>query len=80
MPGPGEYRADRTEGIIRVEDLPQAKLVKRSRNFSRRPCPKCGHSCYRKRTFERTLHDVGDLASERPRNIHLSYSQHYCCK
>jgi len=26
MPGPGEYRADRTEGITRVEDLSQAKV------------------------------------------------------
>lgn len=80
MPGPGEYRADRTEGITRVEDLPQAKLVKRSRNFSRRPCPECGRRCYCNRTVERTLHDVGDLASERPRELHLTYSQHYCCK
>jgi len=80
MAGPGEYVADGTEGITRVEDLPKPKVVPRSRNFSRRPCPKCGHSCYRKRTFERTLHDVGDLVSGRPRNIHLTYSQHYCCK
>lgn len=79
MPGPGEYRADRTEGITRVEDLPKPRVVRRSRNFARRSCPKCGHSCYRKRTFERTLHDVGDLVYGRPRNIHLTYSQHYCC-
>ena len=80
MPGPGEYRADRTEGITRVEDLPKPRIVRRSRNFARRPCPKCGHSCYRKRTFDRTLHDVGDLVSERPRNIHVTYSQRYCCQ
>lgn len=80
MPGPGEYRADPTEGITRVEDLPKPRVVRRSRNFARRPCPECGHSCYRKRTFERTLHDVGDLVSGRPRNIRVTYSQHYCCK
>jgi hypothetical protein len=80
MAGPGEYVADGTEGITRVEDLPKPKVAARSRNFSRRPCPECGHSCYRKRTFERTLHDVGDLVSGRPRNIRLTYSQHYCCK
>ena len=80
MSGPGEYRADRTEGITRVEDLPQAKSIERSRNYLRRPCPQCGRSCYRNRTVERTLHDLGDLVSERPRDIHLSYSQHYCCK
>ena len=80
MPGPGEYVADRTEGITRVEDLPQAKSVGRSRNYARRRCPSCGRSCYRHRTGQRTLHDVGDLVSERPRDIHLIYSQHYCCK
>jgi transposase-like protein len=26
------------------------------------------------------LHDVGDLVRERPRELHLTYSQHYCCK
>jgi hypothetical protein len=80
MLGPGEYRADRTEGITRVEDLPKARIVHRRRNFSRRPCPKCGRSCYRDRTFERTLHDLGDLVQERPRDILVTYSQHYCCK
>jgi hypothetical protein len=28
----------------------------------------------------RVLHDVGDLVSGRPREIHLEYSQHYCPK
>jgi hypothetical protein len=80
MLGPGEYRADRSEGITRVEDLPGAKSIERSRNYLRRPCPQCGRSCYRNRTVERTLHDLGDLVSERPRDIHLTYSQHYCSK
>lgn len=80
MPGPGEYRADRTEGITRVEDLPKAKLVRRSRNSRRRLCPECGRSCYRHRVMERTLHDLGEMVSERPRNIQLAYSQHYCCQ
>jgi hypothetical protein len=77
---PGEYLADRTEGITRVEDLPKAKIVQRSRNRSRRPCPECERSCYRHRTMQRRLHDLGDLVSERPRDIHITYSQHYCCK
>lgn len=80
MLGPGEYVADRTEGITRVEDLPKAKVMQRSRNRSRRPCPKCGRSCYRHRTMQRTLHDLGDSLSERPRDIQVTYSQHYCCK
>ena len=45
MSGPGEYVADRTEGITRVEDLPKARVVLRNRNYSRRPLrwtPKTG--------------------------------------
>ena len=80
MSGPGEYRRDPTEGITCPEDLPKAKVVKQSRNFKHRQCPRCGRSCYRDKTFTRTLHDVGDLVSGRPRDIELTYSQHYCCK
>jgi len=78
MPGPGEYVPDVTEGITRVEDLPKAKVVKRSRNYRRRPCAKCGRSAYRLRTYVRTLHDLGDPATERPRDIKVTYSQHRC--
>lgn len=80
MPGPGEYTADCTEGITRVEDLPQAKCVRRSHNYRHRPCPWCGRSCYRHRSAQRKLHDLGDPVSERPRDTCLTYSQHYCCK
>ena len=80
MSGPGEYVADRTEGITRVKDLPKAKVVQRSRNFSRRACPQCNRMCYRHDARKRTLHDVGDPVSERPRKLHLTYSQHYCCQ
>jgi hypothetical protein len=80
MSGPGEYVADRTEGISCVVDLPKPKVARRSRNYSRRPCRQCGRSCFRKRTVERTLHDLGDPVVERPRDLHLTYSQHYCCK
>jgi hypothetical protein len=80
MPGVGEYRPDASEGITRVEDLPRPKVVRQSRKFKRRLCPVCGHSSYCDRTIDRTLHDVGDLISGRPREIHLSYSRHYCTK
>jgi hypothetical protein len=76
--GPGEYRPDPTEGIQRVEDLPRPKFVEQSRNYRQWPCPHCGRSAYRNRTFQRRLHDVGDLVSGRPREIVLTYSQHYC--
>ena len=78
MSGPGEYLPDPTEGITKPEDLPQAKIVPRSRNFRHRPCPHCGQRCGRDRVFTRVLHDVGDLVSARPRDIHLVYSQHHC--
>ena len=62
MPGfPNEYRPDPTEGITRVEDLPKPNISCRSRNFRRRPCPRCGHSSYRDRGFRRPLsHDFSD--------------------
>ena len=80
MTGPGEYVSDSTEGITRVEDLPKAKVIKRSRNYKRRPCRRCGKSAYRHRVVTRTLHDVGDPVSERPRDIQVTYSQHYCSR
>lgn len=72
MSGPGEYRPDPTEGITRPADLPKPKVVKQSRNFPQRPCPRCGQSGYRAKTLTRTLHDVGDLVSGRPRDIELT--------
>jgi transposase len=78
MSGPGQYLPDPTEGIINPEDLPQAKIVWRSRNFSHRSCPRCGRRCFRHSVVTRILHDVGDLVSARPRDIHLVYSRHRC--
>jgi len=80
MPGPGIYLADATEGITRVEELPQASVLKRSRNYSRRCCPQCGRSAYRLRTVRRTLHDLGDPLADRPRDLLITYSQHRCPK
>lgn len=78
MPGPGEYLPDVTEGVIRVEDLPAAKVIARSRNYQRYRCAHCGSSAYRVRCGERLLHDVGDLVSGRPHEIRLTYAQHHC--
>lgn len=78
MTGPGEYRPDPTEGITCVEDLPEPKVLPRSRNFKRRRCPRCGHSAYRDKVFTRRLHDLGDLAANRPRDLLIRYSQHCC--
>ena len=79
MLGPGAYCPDPTEGISRPEDLPKPHMVQQSRNFKHRPCPRCGKSSYRDRVFTRTLHDVGDLLSGRPRDSALPYAQHDCC-
>jgi hypothetical protein len=76
--GPGQYLSDATEGIIRPEDLPKSRTIRRSRNYPSRPCPDCGKPCFRNRTRTRDLHDVGDLVSGRPREIQLVYSQHRC--
>ena len=42
MSRPDVYVPDVTEGITRVEDLPQPRIKLRSRNFSCRRCPFCG--------------------------------------
>ena len=80
MPGPGQYRPDPSEGITRIEDLPQPKVRCQSRNYRRRPCPRCRHSSYRDRLARRTLHDLGNPLTGRPRDIVLIYSQHYCSR
>jgi hypothetical protein len=51
-----------------------------SRNYRRRPCPRCRHSSYRDRLARRTLHDLGNPLTGRPRDIVLIYSQHYCSR
>ena len=78
MAGPGRYVGDVTEGVSRVEDLPKPRISRRSRNYKRRPCPKCGRSAYRLRPVVRRLHELGDPISGRPREIHITYSQHHC--
>lgn len=77
MPGPGESRPDPTEGITCIEDLPTPIVTSRSRTYRRRPCPRCGRSSYRDRAARRTLHDLGDLRTGRPRDLVVTYSQHY---
>ena len=80
MPGPGEYRPDPSQGITRIEDLPKPKIRCQSRNYRRRLCPRCGHSAYRDRRVRRTLHDLGNPLTGRPRELIVIYSQHYCTR
>lgn len=78
MDGPGDYVTDPTGGIGRVEDLPPPQVVRRSRDYRWRPCPRCGQRAYRLRTAQRTLHDLGDPLSGRPRTLEVTYSHHRC--
>ena len=80
MDGPGEYVPDVTEGITCVDDLPEPQTRRRSRNYKKRSCPRCGHSAYRDKVYTRKLHDLGDLAANRPVDLVVTYSQHYCSK
>jgi len=80
MAGPGEYVPDITEGITSVEDLPKAKIKRRSRKRKKQPCPYCGYMAYRDKVFLRKLHDLGDLANNQPIDLQVAYSQHCCSK
>src|SRR6266852_4141108 len=80
MPGPGVYRPDPSEGITRPADLPQPQIISSGRDAKRHPCPRCGHQAYRDKRQQRTLHDLGDLDAWCPRDLVVTYSQHYCTK
>src|SRR5688572_474621 len=47
MFGPGEYRADPSEGITTPAELPLPELIRYHRSDTRHPCPRCGHLAYR---------------------------------
>ncbi|MBV8313545.1 MAG: hypothetical protein JOZ53_01165 [Planctomycetaceae bacterium] len=80
LPGPGEYRSDPTEGITRVDDLPKPNVSIRSRDYRRRPCPRCGRSSYRDGRGRRTLHNRGDPLTGRPRDLVVLSSRHSCTR
>jgi hypothetical protein len=78
MAAPGEYVPDVTEGITHVEDLPQPRIERRSRNFPARRCRLCGRRAGRYAIASRTLHDLGDLCSGHPVDLVVTYSKHRC--
>ena len=80
MFGPGAYRPDPTEGITAIADLPPPEIVPYRRIYTRQACPHCGHQAYRDKQFQRTLHDLGNLDLWCPRDLVVTYSQHYCTK
>ena len=75
---PGEYVPDPTEGIARVEDLPQPHIRRRTRNVRRHRCPRCGRPAGRYVLGTRTLHDLGDLRTGRPIDLVVTFSRHRC--
>jgi len=80
MVGPGVYRPDPTEGITAIANLPPPEIVPASRTYTRQACPRCGHQAYRDKQSQRTLHDLGNLAVWCPRDLVITYAQHYCTK
>lgn len=78
MCGPGAYRPDPSEGMVAMADLPQPEIVPASRNDTRNACPRCGHTAYRDKQSQRTLHDLGHLALWCPRELVITYAQHDC--
>ena len=64
--------------ILKKEDLPPPLIERRSRSYLHRRCPSCGGKAYRYGTVVRVLHDLGDVRSGRPVDIHLTYSTHQC--
>jgi predicted nucleic-acid-binding Zn-ribbon protein len=80
MFAPGAYRPDPSEGITTPVELPPPELIRYYRSDTRQPCPRCGHSAYRDKEHHRTLHDLGNLDLWCPRDLVVTYSQHYCTK
>jgi hypothetical protein len=78
MDRPGDYVRDVTEGITQVEDLPPPHVERRSRHYRRRKCPRCDRPALRCNEGRRTLHDLGNVRTDRPIDIVVSYSKHRC--
>jgi hypothetical protein len=78
MLGPGAHRPDPTEGLTALADLPPPEIVPYNRTDKRQACPRCHHPTYRDKQSRRTLHDLGNLDVWCPRDLVVTYSQHYC--
>ena len=78
MGSPGTYRPDPSEGMTAIADLPPPEIVPYHRTTTRHACPRCHHPAYRDKQSQRTLHDLGNLDVWCPRDLMVTYSQHYC--
>ena len=63
-----------------LRTFPKPRKLPRSRDFKRRSYPSCGHSAYRDKRKGRLLHDLGGPRTERPVDIYVTYSQHFCSR
>lgn len=75
----GEYAPDFNEKIQSPGDLPAPEIIRKSRSFKTRSCPKCKTKAPRVREYQRIFHELGDPVRQKPRDVHFIYSQH-CCK
>jgi hypothetical protein len=78
---PGSKEAGKEAGPVDTRGRPRPPeplvvSVDRGRATSR--CLRCGRQCGRVRSFKRVLHDLGDREVGRPRQLHVTYSQHHC--
>jgi len=76
----GEYRADcsRESHVLRICRRPRlSAAVGISRTARAQSASGVATGIER---WKRTLHDLGDPISARPRDVLVTYSQHYCCK
>ena len=78
MGRPGEYVPDVTEGITRIEALPETHVEQRRAVFLARPCPRCSRRAGRHALATRTLHDLGDPRDGRPVDLVVTFSRHRC--
>lgn len=74
----GQYSPDPTEDVLSPADLPEPEIVRKSRNSKKCSCPKCGKKAARHKAQKRVFHDIGNPDTRRPRDVHVTYSQHYC--
>jgi hypothetical protein len=87
-PRDGQRRRDDSSGKkkrhtrknIVITDRATGKVVCQSRNYRKRPCPRCRHRSYRDGLARRTLHDLGNPLTGRPRDIVLIDSPHDCTR
>ena len=73
-----EYVPDKSLEWKSAADVPDPETRVERRVFDHLPCPQCGCPTPRLRTVSRPLHDLGNVSSGKPCDVHFEYSQHRC--